>query len=681
MKLIKKRIRHKIVVITGIAIFLISSVFSLSAFADTQSILSKFGLESNSQIKTPVRELAWLLIVGLRWLVGGMENVVYNINDTLGGFFTSSGVKALEDKMLPIAIALIGVLILFIGIMTMIKPQQATTIVSNMIVGVAIAISLPTLLSAAFTFTNQAISYINSDSSGTLQKISDRILLDNVIDNTRYDQEGFKSTTLKYKSYYAMPGADGSKITTIDPTELVNPDNMKYPEVWKNIIDVDQNGKQTLEELYSGKWGFIDVPMFSKYYYRWKFDWLNIFITLIVTGFALIMSGIKIARLLYELAIHQTMTQIVALLDVMTAQRLKKCIQMLVATFGTLFAVFFMLQMYLLSMTYITNVSDIFLRIILMIALAWAVIDGPNLFEQIFGVDAGIHGALRTVYGMKAAGGIMAGGIAALGGKGILDAMKAKGLVGTAKSVANRAGGIAGSVGGTAAGVISGHKETAQRVNSVKSGIGAAAAAVQGVGAALGGSSSGGIPSAGGSQEPGAVGSGDTQARPVPSGGAPVGTSGGNDHNPAAANIHPDVSTSPLQDNVSGASSPSQQTTSSGTRKEQSAANEPETLGGHLRSAVAGKIQQSSAVTSARRAYSLTKTSSQAHGNKKVAREEKVQKIQNDRPDTIRRDAKKQAKQEIKQEKKGIHDNRSWSEQERDTERGNQLFKGSGDKK
>lgn len=184
-----------------------------------------------------------------------------------------------------------------------------------------------------------------------------------------------------------------------------------------------------------------------------------------ITGVALILSNIKIARLLYELAIHQVATQVIALLDVMTAQRLRKCIQMLLATFATLIGIFFLLQMYLIGMEYIQNVTPIPLKLILMIALAWSVVDGPNLFEQLFGVDAGLHGAMQSIYGLKAAGGAMVGGAALLGGRGLIEKVKAGGVLGSALKVGGTLGG--GAAGG-AAGLAAGRFDVHRRVQAVR---------------------------------------------------------------------------------------------------------------------------------------------------------------------------------------------------------------------
>ena len=656
----------------------------ITAFADTKSILNQFGLESNNPVQNVLRHFAWSLAVGLHWLVGGLEDVVYNINGTLGGFFTSSAVKELQDKVLPIAVALIGVLILFIGIMTMIKPQQATSIISNFIVGVTVTIALPTLLTAAYSFTDQVITYINTGSSGQIQSLSDRILVDNVTDMTRYDQEGFKSTTLKYKNYYATSGAKAEGITSIDPTEIVNPDDMKNSKVWQNKVVTDRNGKQTLKELSSGKVGLVDVPMFSEYYYRWKFDWLNIFSTLIVTGVALILSSIKIARLLYELAIHQIITQVVALLDVMTAQRLKKCIQTLLATFTTLIAVFFMLQMFIIGMNFISNVSIIYLKLILMIALAWSVIDGPNMFEQLFGVDAGLRSGIQTLYGLKAAGGMLAGGAAALGGRSLMESAKAQGALGIARGILKKGGSFTGGLGGAAAGVVSGQKDTWSRVNAVKGTASAVTDAVVSSGGASQPTASSAPPSSSKSSSA-AQSTSTTKGFSVTAAAQTVAAVSNISHdvngshiNATNSDISQNSGTESLHDEpalhqeseseIPGASAPTPP-----VRGKASDSSTPITFGGHIRTAVNNKVMHSTPVTSARRAYTLTRGSTQAHGNKVVATKEITQRLQSEDPTISQHAAKKQAKQQIRQERKGLQNQKSFAEQERESEQRNQL--------
>lgn len=659
---------------TALLLALISSpVIAYAADSDDSiiKILNQFPLERNSLASNIIRQIGWQVVIWLHWFVKGLEEIVYGINGAIGGFFSSANVlKLSNEKVLPIAIMLIGVIVLFIGIQSIIKPQNLAAITSNFIVGVVIAIALPTLLKSGYDFTNQAIAFLNSDSSGKTQTLSDRILVDNVTDMTQYDVYDFKNTALKDKSSYTKSGADISKITKIDATELVTPDGKKHPKVWQNKIGTDSSGKQVLNGLNTGQYGFINIPLLSEYYYRWNIDFFNILTTLIITAVALIFSGVKIARLIYELALHQTMTQVIALLDVFTAQRLKKCIQSIISTLGTLFAIFFMLQIYLLGMAYIAKVSNLFLRFLLMVALAWSVIDGPNLFEQILGVDAGLHGALRTMYGLKAAGSAVAGGVALAGGKGLLDSLHQKGVIGTAKSAISKMGGAAGGAGGMAAGAVSGAADNHRRYAAVRNGKSNPAKAEQ--------------TSSRGNEKSAAAGTSYGRAESV---NTAVDSNAGQIESPSAVagqKPEPQISqTAPLGHEESQGSEsyappvigqePQSQTASTETVGTSTALGKnsvPQrtTLGGTIRSMASQRVKQSSAVQSARRMYALTRNSSLAHGSRRVEIEQRAhQKVQ--ASPASHSQAVREAKHEIRQEKRAEKADekspeKSWAEQE-----------------
>lgn len=640
---------------------------SICVFADDDDktvikILQSFSFKSQNPISNIGHQIGWGIVTGLHWLVQGIEGVVFNVNDTVGGFFTSDGVIKLEQKIFPLAIALFVLVILFIGILSMIKPRNFSSIAGNLAVGMVIAVGLPTLLSSAYSLTNQAITYLDSDSSGTMELLSDRILVDNITDNTIYDDEDFKSTTIKYKSCYDKPKADITKIADIDPTELVDPDNMKHPNVWKNKINTDKDGKQSLQGLGDGTFGFINIPIFSQHYYRWNINWFSIIFTLIITAFALILSGIKIARLLYELVVNQTMAQFLALLDIVTAQRLKKCLQMLLSTFVTLFSVFFMLQIYILGMSYISNVSNPFLRLICMVALAWAVIDGPNLFEQLFGVDAGIHSAVRTIYGMKAAGSMVAGGAALLGGRGAMDSLRAKGITGMAKAVAGKAGNIVGGASGAAAGFATGAYNNHKRYSAARNGssgagaVSRAAAGVSGAGSKSGSTSSG---HTGNAKAEKAGNNNVNTTAGASSGGvsAANGSQGGN--STQAGETSPDKVNTP---DLGGA----EQNVQDGNSK-----NTPTTIGGYMRSGISKGFRNSGAYKNANHVYSLTRGSRTAKGDKKAPIKYGVHERMQNNSSLSHHEAVKQVKKEIKNEKKSGGTAKTWAEHEFNSEKNN----------
>ncbi|WBY64696.1 pLS20_p028 family conjugation system transmembrane protein [Thermocaproicibacter melissae] len=599
-----------------LAILLCSPISVFADTVDAKKVLNQYQFESHSVGGDVGRQIGWGIVTFLHWLVNSLEDVISNVNSTLGGFFQSADITSLQnEKIRPLIIALLAIVIMAIGIMYIIKPRDLSTIVGNLIIGMVIMVSVPTLLSTAYSLTNDAINFLGS-TNGIKTSISDRILVDNITDNTLYDNSGFKA--LKYKNVYAQPKHDISQITKINPTETINdPDKMQHPDVWKNKLTTDQNGNQTLTALWDGKVGFVGIPALSEYYYRWSIDWFAIISTLFITAFALIFSSVKIARILYELVIQQTMTQALALLDIYSAQRVKKCLQMLMASFITLFAVFFMLQVYIIGTAYINaNTNNFVLRLILMIALSWSVIDGPNLFEQIFGIDAGVQNATRTLIGMKAAGSMLAGGIALAGGKSMMDSLKTKGIIGTAKTAVGKIGGAVGGASGIVAGLGQGAFDNRSRLTA------AMTAATGGSGAATNISQ--------GTKLTDSSGTG---------GGVPVMHDMDN-----AEQTQPGSTAIPDNSPVIPAATEEKQ---EGNTSQQDTWNR-ETLGSALKSRYTRGVQNTSAVRAARRMYNLTYGSSLAHGDKKILREQLAHHKMQENPQLSHRQAIRDAKAEIK---------------------------------
>lgn len=661
--------------------------FPVSALADSvnaKKVLNQYQFDSHSAGGDIGRKMGWGFIIGLHWLVGGIESVVYKINSTLGGFFTSSGVQYLQqNKILPLTVALLVLVILVIGILFIIKPRDFTTIAGNLVIGIVIALGLPAFLSGAYGLTTQAIQFLDTGSSGKPAEnvsavLSDRILVDNITDNTMYDASNFKKP--EYKNRYAVHGADVSAITKIDPTEVVDPGKTKHPDVWKNRLVTGQDGHQSLSALWDGKVGFVSIPDMAQYYYRWNIDWFTIISTLIITGFSLILSGIKIARLLYELAINQTLTQIVALLDIATAQRVRRCLRMLISTFFTLFAVFFTLQIYIIGNACIAKAGNPFLRLILMLALAWSVIDGPDLFEQIFGIDAGVHNAVRTMYGIKAAGSILAGGAAFIGGRSAMESIRSKGIAGMAKGAVGKAGSAAGGLGGMAAGTIAGAADNRRRYAAARNGQGGPGGG-RGPSAAQTprqpgptesrpyGSPQQGGPSGSASPEKaqpnGSAGAGPFPAAsagsPVPEPGRPASSvrrqggpygsakmpgRGGNA--PRGPESRPDFKGSQTPGPGRG------QTAAPGQQPgawENGAPEKPRagTVGGYAGGKIRDRVEKAGAVRSARHLYSLAYGSRMAHGDKKVRQESLAYRKMQENPSLNHSQAVWEAKREIRE--------------------------------
>lgn len=419
------------------------TIHTIEAYKDA-GLLKHMGI-----ISYMLRQLGWLLSQGLYYLVGGLEDVVLLINNLLGNFMNSEEFITFFDNFKPLLIGLLTISIALLGFMFMFKPKiDKPKIVTNLLVSIMVLVGLPFVMQELQKLTNTAIDGMRAENIS----IADQVLFENVMDVALYDNMGMPVPPPKLSPQINL---SKSQVINIDPTETINYKDMREKDVWKNKVDYDSDGQPELKKNNKESFG---IPFTSSMYYRFKIDFFSIFVTLLISALALILVGIKIARLLYELAINQAIAMFVAVTDFAGGHRLKKAIEMIVGTFCILFGCFFFLQLYVIGSAFCNEyIDNIFARLIALGALAWAVIDGPNLIERIIGIDAGINSGLRAISSAYMAGKT----VSAI----------SKGIGGFAKNTATKVGVAGGTAAGTVAGIANAYKETRPKTdrNSTKS--------------------------------------------------------------------------------------------------------------------------------------------------------------------------------------------------------------------
>ena len=459
---------------------LVISNILLPCYADDNTVIAqieKLDLPRNTLLSFAVRPVGWAIAKGLAFLVNCLGGAIYGINSAASGLFTNPQVADLMKKVIALATVLLALVIAYIGLQFIVKPQKISTVMTNFIVGFLLFVSLPTLVTGAYNLTEAAIGSIGANN---LSSLGNQVLASNVIDTTFYDTNGFNEK-LSQKNLYAS-NADG--VRNIDPVEMVDGSEdqkidgcvkIQNKDFWCKRVQTDSSGNKTLVNLWDGMQpgALVGSKIFSEFYYRYKIDWFNTYVTLFVTGFALILSGIKIARILFELIIKQTLAQVVGLLDIHTGQRLKQCLQSLLSSFVGLFGCMLMLQVYTIgTAAVVSKVTNPYIKIILEIAMAWMVIDGPDIFEKVFGMDVGIKHAMPIMYGVNSAvHGLKGIGKAITGNKnytapdenGRVHAYNTGGFIGKGGVVENVAG-----AAGHAAGNIAGHFGGRNAVNQMR---------------------------------------------------------------------------------------------------------------------------------------------------------------------------------------------------------------------
>ncbi|MED1040846.1 hypothetical protein P4T62_19690 [Bacillus mycoides] len=423
-----------------------------------------------------LRWLGWFLIVGLSLVVDALEGVTDAILG-IKGFFNSPEIQNFVDMLYPLFVVLLAISFLYIGYMFIMNKQMNR---SQIIINIFITLSVLCLLSTGMTkvdkFTDDAIAVVKSEQKGSL---SDEIIKKNITDIAVIDENKWK----KKEDMNPKNHIPEKNIRQIDITEKIDKDfefakdkklSDDGQEILKNKRVMDGLGVASLAELKDGWFDF-----FPEKYYRWHWNFWNIFFTLLITGATLLLVSIKLARLFYELAFNYLLANILAPADVANGQKLKAVLSNILNIFIATIMIFLSLKLYIMGTAFLHDKLNGVPYLIALAAFSMAVLDGPAVVERLFGIDIG----LKSSWGMLAGGFALGKGIGGLAnskpmkglgnmigigakgaaqGTGVVAAKTASAAATTASAAVMATGGMAGIISGLKKGNESEKKESLQ---------------------------------------------------------------------------------------------------------------------------------------------------------------------------------------------------------------------------
>ncbi|MGH0432662.1 pLS20_p028 family conjugation system transmembrane protein, partial [Bacillus hominis] len=420
-----------------------------------------------------LRWLGWFLIVGLSLVVDALEGVTDAILG-IKGFFNSPEIQKFVDMLYPLFVVLLAISFLYIGYMFIMNKQMNR---SQIIINIFVTLSVLCLLSTGMTkvdkFTDDAIAVVKSEQKGSL---SDEIIKKNITDIAVIDQNGWK----KKEDMNPKNNIPEKNIRQIDITEKIDEDfeftkdkdlSDNGKKILKNKRVMDALGVASLAELKDGWFDF-----FPEKYYRWHWNFWNIFFTLLITGATLLLVSIKLARLFYELAFNYLLANILAPADVANGQKLKAVLSNILNIFIATIMIFLSLKLYIMGTAFLHDKLNGVPYLIALAAFSMAVLDGPAVVERLFGIDIGLKSSWGMLAGGIAGGFALGKGIGALAnskpmkglgnmiGKGAKGAAEGTGVAAakTASAAAMATGGMAGLISGLKKGNESENKESLQ---------------------------------------------------------------------------------------------------------------------------------------------------------------------------------------------------------------------------
>ena len=172
-------------------------------------------LPRNNIVAYIFRNIGWLLLSGLKFLVNGLQAVVFTVTDGMATLFTGAsdspstwGEGALTQTwfgFLPVIILLVTLVVLYIGILFTIKPQKVGKIAMNAVIGLLVAVSLPFFVGGAFTITSQLSHAMMDTFSESDDPLGTQIIMNGTFDVLKLDDADLLNQLA------ANPGSDKSQ--------------------------------------------------------------------------------------------------------------------------------------------------------------------------------------------------------------------------------------------------------------------------------------------------------------------------------------------------------------------------------------------------------------------------------------------------------------------------------------
>ncbi|WP_340084222.1 hypothetical protein MHB50_16295 [Siminovitchia sp. FSL H7-0308] len=361
---------------------------------------------SISNIFTDIlRWLGWVFVKGLAWIVDMLENVTDDIL-LVKSFYNNPEIVAFVDSIKPFLYILLAFSLLYTGYLLIFQKKfNREGIAINLFIALMVILALNAGMEKADEFTDAAIDAVKVDSLYPTDEssLSGSIIHRNVVDLTEIDKNNWSSTELNVPN-----STPPSKIANINVREKYGKDtediSSEGKEISKYTLSFNNTGEYRAEKLdQSGlEWN-------NEYYFRYSINWFTIFVTLGVIAFTLFSISLKLAKLFFELTFNYILALIVAPADIHDGQKTKKVIQAILNTFFAAILIFLSMKVYMIGTAYLEETLDTFPYLIALIAFSLAVIDGPNIVERLFGIDAGLKNGWGILAGAYAGSKLVSG--------------------------------------------------------------------------------------------------------------------------------------------------------------------------------------------------------------------------------------------------------------------------------
>ena len=406
-------------------------LFPATAFAvDEKGILKVLMrnndiLAINNIVSSAVRWCGWSLVKGLAWVATNAANLFDNCFKLVD--FTKWGpVENFIKAWKPVFVSLVSLSLLFLGIVLIFWHEKKPKFVMNLCLAVLIVSSSGYLIQQlnGFLADDMRSAIVNDNAAEKSKGIVYDMVGSSVFDLIYLDDHikgGLMNMTKKNRVTYSDFSEDD--MAMIDINEIVKPDDVKESskDLMSHRILYRQDNIQVKESYNGIAW----TDLLNEYYYRYNIQWFNCILGLCSLILIYVCLAYKVVRIIYEIVIQRVLA-VLYYANLSNSQKTLKIMDSIKDSYITLVLVMICLKIYLLAYKFINQTGfSGFTQAMILLFIAFAVIDGPNIIQKLTGIDAGLSsGTGKIMAGIQAsriAGMMMSKGLSGMTNSSTLD--------------------------------------------------------------------------------------------------------------------------------------------------------------------------------------------------------------------------------------------------------------------
>lgn len=409
MKPVKQKSRKKqyigfILLILGI--FLFAGTVSAAGEEQMKEVLiqNKDLFIPNDIISSAVRWIGWMLVKGLAWVAANCAEL-FDKSFQFIDFTRWPPVERFINSFRPVFIELICLSIFFSGVVLIFWHEKKPKLVMNVCLAVLVVSSSTYLIDKMNTFISTDVRNAiigSTNGEGTAGMVYD-IVGSSMFDLLYLDEKvegGLMQVTIDNRVVYSSFSEEDMGL--IDINEIVKPEDVKSEseDLMSNRILYRKDGEMSVKEIYNGvAW----TDLLNEYYYRYKVNWFSCIMGLLSISLIYICLAYKVIRLLYEIVVQRLLAVLYSA-NLSNRQKALKVLDSIKDSYITMILVMVCLKIYLMAYRMVNEMGvSAFTKAMMLLFIAFAVIDGPNIIQKLTGVDAGLSSGMgKIIAGLQA---------------------------------------------------------------------------------------------------------------------------------------------------------------------------------------------------------------------------------------------------------------------------------------